>query len=365
MAFPPPSPRQARFLWFSLTSLTLVLIVGMVVTAFGWLINRLSAVLLPVALALILAYILDPVIEFLARRKVPRVWAIILVFLMGIVVGAGLIGSVVPDLVKESRKLVEVLDAREFHLRIQDLLKKTPFFKELTTAYEPLNIPAQSPNDHSQNPARTHKDTTNLVAAPATNGVEVSIQVRAPATTNADGTISTNNVELSADTQQLQRMLNAPFSETIVPALAKALVSFVNWIPRQLGAVTTWVEFLVGFVLVPVYVFYFLLEKHGINKHWTDYLPITESRAKQELVFVLRAINECMVVFFRGQVLVALCVGTLLTIGYMLLGLNYYVLLGTVAAVLGVIPYLGTITSLAIALTVAAVQFSDWVHPLS
>ncbi len=78
-----------------------------------------------------------------------------------------------------------------------------------------------------------------------------------------------------------------------------------------------------------------------------------------------RAINDCMIVFFRGQVLVALCVGTLLAVGYLILGLNYAVLLGVVAGVLGIVPYLGTIVSLVLALTVAAIQFGDWRHPLT
>jgi predicted PurR-regulated permease PerM len=115
---------------------------------------------------------------------------------------------------------------------------------------------------------------------------------------------------------------------------------------------------------VPVFLFYFLLEKKGINSRWTDYLPIQESKAKTELVFILKSINDCMIVFFRGQVLVALCVGTLLAISYLVLGLNYAVLLGAVAAVLGIIPYIGAIISLVLALTVAAVQFGDWTHPL-
>jgi len=103
-------------------------------------------------------------------------------------------------------------------------------------------------------------------------GVQVSVEIRSPATTNVDGTVSTNNVELTANT----KLLNTPFSETIIPALGKAAVSAISWIPAQLGKVTTWVEFLVGFVLVPVYLFYFLLEKHNINRRWTDYLPIAD-----------------------------------------------------------------------------------------
>src|ERR1700677_5336317 len=104
MSFPPPTPRQARVLVFSLTTLMLTIIVGMVSLGLGWLLKRLSPVLLPVALALVLAYILDPLVELLVRKKIPRVWSILLVFLVGLIVCTGLIGSVVPDLIKESRK---------------------------------------------------------------------------------------------------------------------------------------------------------------------------------------------------------------------------------------------------------------------
>jgi predicted PurR-regulated permease PerM len=123
-------------------------------------------------------------------------------------------------------------------------------------------------------------------------------------------------------------------------------------------------EFLIGLMLVPLYLYYFLLEKEEITRHWTDYLPIKESAAKEEMIFVLKAINECLIVFFRGQVLVALCVGVLLAAGYVVLGLNYAVLLGLVAGVLGIVPYLGTIVSLLLALIVAGVQFEDWFHPM-
>jgi predicted PurR-regulated permease PerM len=361
MSFPPPTPRQARVLWFSLTALTLVVMIGLVMIGLGWLLNRLSAVLMPVALALILAYILDPLVEFLVRKKIPRVWSIVLVFLVGLLLSAGLIGSVVPDLIRETGRLVKVLEDKDLPSQIQEKVTKSKLFNQLIAGHEHFFTPVQSPAESARNPAHPQKQSTNsVVATNDTNSVRVSVQIKAPPTTNSDGTVSTNDVELTANT----KLLNTPFSETIIPALGKAAVSAISWIPAQLGKVTTWVEFLVGFVLVPVYLFYFLLEKHGINKHWTDYLPITESKAKEELVFVLKAINECMIVFFRGQVLVALCVGVLLTIGYLILGLNYAILIGAIAATLGVIPYLGAITAFLLAVTIAAVQFGDWTHPL-
>ena len=121
----------------------------------------------------------------------------------------------------------------------------------------------------------------------------------------------------------------------------------------------------VGLALVPVYVFYFLLEKSGIQSNWTDYLPIRESQAKQELVFVLSSINDCIIVFFRGQILVSICSGTLLGLGLLACGIDYAVLLGAVAAVICILPYIGAIITFVLAAILAAVQYGDANHFLA
>jgi predicted PurR-regulated permease PerM len=115
--------------------------------------------------------------------------------------------------------------------------------------------------------------------------------------------------------------------------------------------------------LVPVYAFYFLLEKRGISTHWTDYLPVANSAFKNELVFVLKSINDLLISFFRGQVLVAICDGALYTIGFLLIGLPYAVLLGAVATVLTLIPFLGSIVTFVAAFIIAWAKFGDWLHP--
>jgi predicted PurR-regulated permease PerM len=102
---------------------------------------------------------------------------------------------------------------------------------------------------------------------------------------------------------------------------------------------------LAGLALVPVYVFYFLLEARTIEMKWSDYLPLKESRFKEEAVFVLSSFNDCLVVFFRGQVLVAFCVGVCLAIGFSIIGLPYAILIGLAAGLLGIIPYFGVIAS--------------------
>ena len=63
-------------------------------------------------------------------------------------------------------------------------------------------------------------------------------------------------------------------------------------------------------------------------------LPLQESKWKQEAIFVLKSVNDSLIVFFRGQILVAMCVGALTTISFLLLGLNYAVLLGVMTGLL-------------------------------
>jgi len=120
---------------------------------------------------------------------------------------------------------------------------------------------------------------------------------------------------------------------------------------------------LAGLVLIPVYAFYFLLEKRDIETRWKDYLPLQDSRAKDEVVFVLDSIKQYLVAFFRGQVLVAMCDAVLYTIGFLIVGVNYAFLLGFAAVLLTMIPFLGAIVICVTALTLAFVQYGDWQHP--
>jgi predicted PurR-regulated permease PerM len=130
------------------------------------------------------------------------------------------------------------------------------------------------------------------------------------------------------------------------------------------GHVASWFGILAGLALIPVYTFYFLLEKRGISSRWTDYLPVSDSSFKTELVFILNSINNYLIAFFRGQVLVAICDGILYGIGFLIIGLPYALLIGASAIVLTIIPFLGAIIICLTALMIALVQYGDWLHPL-
>jgi predicted PurR-regulated permease PerM len=53
----------------------------------------------------------------------------------------------------------------------------------------------------------------------------------------------------------------------------------------------------------------------------------------------------------------------LYTIGFILIGLPYALLLGVLATCLTIIPFLGAITTCVLALAISIVAFGDWQHP--
>ncbi|HKI69169.1 MAG TPA: AI-2E family transporter, partial [Verrucomicrobiae bacterium] len=310
MPLSPPTDRQARTIWFALTGVAVATVVGLVVAlvwGLGKLLNVLNPVLWPLAVAAILACLLNPVVEWLERRHVPRLRAVILVFVMALALLAGVLASVIPQVVVETHQLVSKVPEYSERLQhwVSELIAKPPEFMRRF-------LPQQSSGAETTSPARINHQS--LAAAGSW--------------------------------------------------LSENLPKVGSWLLGQFGKVASGLGILVGLALVPVYAFYFLLEKRGIQGHWKDYLPVRDSFVKEEAVFVLSAIQQYLIAFFRGQVLVAICDSVLYTIGFLSLGLNYAFLLGFAALFLMLIPFLGAIILCITALTLTLVQYGDWIHPV-
>ena len=88
MTIPPPTEKQAKILWASFTALAigiLITLTAMLMIGVGWIANALSSVLIPLAIAGIIAYILDPVVDWChKKRRMKRHNAIILVFIIAL-----------------------------------------------------------------------------------------------------------------------------------------------------------------------------------------------------------------------------------------------------------------------------------------
>jgi predicted PurR-regulated permease PerM len=319
MAYPPPTEKQAKILWASVTALAIGVLIGLtgvLVLGMAKLASMISSVLLPLAIAGVIAYLLDPVVDwFQKKRGFKRQNSIILVFMIALLLVGGLVASVVPSLISQVSKLTT------------DFPENAKKFQESVSSFVSSGDPAK--------PANT---STNAPAKPVW-------------------------LETPQEWMKNVGVTNEKAREFMVDAVSK----ISGWALEQLKKVMSLFGFLAGLALVPVYVFYFLLEKRGINQNWTDYLPVRDSWIKEEIVFVLRSINDCLIVFFRSQVLVAMCVGALLTAGFLAIGLEYAILLGVMAGLLGIIPYLGVALSLIPAFVLAMIQFvpeDGWLKPV-
>jgi len=269
----------------------------------------------------VIAYLLDPVVDwFQKKRGFKRQNSIILVFIIALLLVGGLVASVVPPLIEQTTKL-------------------TSDFPRIVKTFQDKVGSGPAPNE----PGDSQTTSTN---APAMPDWFEAIRERVKK-------IGFVNEEV------IEKM--SGFAVNTVSAVS-------TWLLEQLKKITSLFGFLAGLALVPVYVFYFLLEKRGINQNWTDYLPVHDSWIKEEIVFVLRSINDCLVVFFRSQVLVAMCVGVLLTAGFLAIGLKYAVLLGVIAGLLSIIPYLGVALSIIPVFVLAMIQFvpddGGWLKPV-
>jgi predicted PurR-regulated permease PerM len=114
--------------------------------------------------------------------------------------------------------------------------------------------------------------------------------------------------------------------------------------------------FLLSMVIIPLYLFYFLIESAKIKATWADYLPLRASAFKDEVVDCLMEINGYLVAFFRGQLFVSVLNGITTGLGLMIVGLDFGLMIGLLLCVLGIIPYLGIAICWIPAVVIAAVQ---------
>jgi putative heme transporter len=84
-----------------------LLVIGTAVVALLWVVKKLEVLVVPVALATLLAALLLPVVDFLDRRGAPRGGAVALVLLGGIAVVGGIMAFVVTQFVQGAPALVD------------------------------------------------------------------------------------------------------------------------------------------------------------------------------------------------------------------------------------------------------------------
>lgn len=121
------------------------------------------------------------------------------------------------------------------------------------------------------------------------------------------------------------------------------------------------IGFFTSLLLIPVVLFYLL-------RDWERMLVTIHSLIPRRIEPVtVRLLKECDAVlsgFLRGQLLVMIALGLLYSLGLALFGINWALLIGVIAGILSIVPYLGFIVGIISALIAAFFQFHDWLHLL-
>jgi predicted PurR-regulated permease PerM len=227
---------------------------------------RFDILLAPVVLSIALIYILNPLVSWLAARRVPRIIAAFLGFLALLVVLAG-IGLAVTPLVADQGS---------------DLATRFPeIYEETAAEIEDLAI---------------------------SMGLE--------------------NTDIWSY-ERLQEFINDP----------EAQDQILSAVWDRLGEVTTGVlETILVFFLAPVVAFYVLIDLPRVREEAVALIP---KRHKAEVLHVARRLGGAVGGFLRGQMFVALIVGIMTSVGFLLIGLEFWLIIGMIAGALNIIPFVG------------------------
>ncbi|MEX0935339.1 MAG: AI-2E family transporter [Gemmatimonadota bacterium] len=268
-----------------------------------WLFSELGFLLAPFVLALVLAYVLNPAVDWIARRdplarldqgdsdrRMGRTVAIVVLALplIGAIAGGTLWG--LPFIGQQ----------------VNELLRSAPTFLD-------------------------------RVAGLLMDLEETLLSLRLP---GVDGSLWVERI------RGLDEAAVVSFLEERGQALVRSIWEGALGVGRGIGSFLSVLGYL---VLTPVLAFY-LLRDYGRLRGAVDALI---PRDREEVREFLREYDVLLSAYLRGQLLVAVCVGTLTGFGLWITNFPYAILLGVLVAVLGLVPYLGLLLSLIPAVAIA------------
>lgn len=244
---------------------SLIGVLILIVVAF-WVLNRGRIIFAPLLLAVVIVFVLNPLVTWFHNHGVPRIVGALIGFLTFFSGVALLIIVVAPDMVDQAQSLVQ---------RFPDIFDDT--------ALQLHNLLADIGFDNM--PVWTY-----------------------------DG---------------LVKYLNDPGNRD----------TLIDLITANIGGITSGIlEFVLVFLIGPVLAFYFLVDLPSTGRRIMGVFP---PQRQAEVIHLGNQLNAALGGFLRGQLVVAFIVGSLLSLGYWMIGLEFWLLIGLIGGVLNIVPFLG------------------------
>lgn len=151
--------------------------------------------------------------------------------------------------------------------------------------------------------------------------------------------------KINFDYNQILTDFTDDFINTVKDTLTTVATGVATGITGLVSAVT---GFILSIIIVPFITFYLLYEGEKMPRFILRLFP---PRMRERIGEVLHDMDKQISSYIQGQILVSFCIGLMMTIGFLIIGMPYALLLGFLAMITSVVPYLGP----AIAATPAAI----------
>jgi predicted PurR-regulated permease PerM len=363
-----PTVWQRKMMWAALTAFFVVVLITIgcsVIWFVAKVVGFIQPILIPVAIAVILAYLLDPLVTKMSAQGISRTKAVFALFAIAFLSIGVLVAWLAPVVSMQATNVGRELPQYTQKARdtIVDLIFKYDHtFGVPGTKRDKISSPTTSLLNWlfaAPTPARSPSPTpAPLPEADPVNGATPAV---VPAPREEIGPIPDRIT--TADRQRIQAWVQRqlPNLERQLPYISEKIWALLK---QSIGGFLGVTGFLLSLVMVPIYLFFLLKESPSIAQRWREYLPLRNSPLKNEVASVLSQINNYIIAYFRGQLLVCLINGIIIGTTLYLCGLNFAPLIGLLVVVLTMIPYIGIVLCWVPAVLIAAGQWGDWQHPL-
>ncbi|MFJ7935970.1 AI-2E family transporter [Sporosarcina sp. NPDC096371] len=131
---------------------------------------------------------------------------------------------------------------------------------------------------------------------------------------------------------------------------------FTDTIGGIASGITSFISAFTGIILaiitVPFILFYLLKDGEKLPRFFVKMLP---PRMRKDATHILRDADHQISSYIQGQILVAICIGIMVYIGFLIIGMKYALLLGVLAMFTSIVPYLGPLIAITPAVIIALV----------
>jgi len=376
-----PTPWQRKTMWTALAAVsvaaTLTLLVAFIYV-FSWVMATLQPILVPFAIAGVLAYLLEPLVAWLVKLGTTRHRAVTAVFSVTTLAFVGIMFWLVPMISGQTKKLAKKVP--EITKQVRHGVSGVALWVRERTGIRiipdelveiakppPATTPAPTPAPKHIEP---EKPKTPPVPAPPAAAEKADPAAPTGETTPPaaetepkPATVAPAPGHGTSNPEEVIR--NISTGEWLNKALPKIFQRVWDFFTSSLGGFLGLFGFLLSLIIVPLYLFYLLAESPHIAASWTKYVPLRASEFKDEVVACLTEVNSYLIAFFRGQLVVStingIATGALLGI----VGLDFGILIGLGLCFLGIIPYIGITLCWIPAVIIASVQGGSWLVPAS